>query len=165
MFKTDIVEIMKIVTMVTNTNQSLIITMVINYIYYLLFQEIIILTISTIAIEENNLSPLNTAGMVVCVLGVVLHTTMKAHRARGHNPSLCLYTPSVICFRFFLNTFSIHPSIHPSIYPSYLSSIHPSIRQSIHPSVLPSIYPSIHPNTGCAEYIVTIATSTCIISN
>ena len=148
MFKTDIVEIMKIVTMVTNTNQSLIITMVINYIYYLLFQEIIILTISTIAIEENNLSPLNTAGMVVCILGVVLHTTMKAHRARGHNPSLCLYTPSVICFRFFLNTFSIHPSIHPSIhlsiYPSYLSSIYPSYLSSIHPPIDPSIRPSIH---------------------
>lgn len=45
-------------------------------------KEIIILTISTTAIEENNLSPLNTAGMVVCILGVALHATMKAHRAR-----------------------------------------------------------------------------------
>ena len=57
-----------------------------QWIYILLLfcgQEIIILTISTMFIEEEGLQAVNVVGMVVCIMGVTLHTLMKALRARG----------------------------------------------------------------------------------
>ena len=37
------------------------------------------------AIEDTVLSPLNVAGMCLCILGVTVHSVAKVHRARGQN--------------------------------------------------------------------------------
>ena len=46
-------------------------------------QEIIILIISTVYWDEERLSALNIAGMVVCVAGIAFHVVQKALKARS----------------------------------------------------------------------------------
>ena len=57
-----------------------------------LLQEVLTLSIATTVVEDDTLSAVNIAGMVICLLGITLHVILKVNQMRR---KLCMYMHAV----------------------------------------------------------------------